>query len=187
MVHDMTFIPEDRFDLVAGLTPFALPTLSPEEATHTTDALRIWDEHLADLSQPTVPETKQATQKARLAPITSFVHLYATISCYEVLVATVLGKRHAVTTNLRQAREYFLLNYLFVERLAAANKRLCSQIICEIRNHVLGWCCSAARPGGAPLATRIYKMVNDIKVESWRPPVLPQALKAFFVRPPPPV
>ena len=42
MVYDMTFVPEDRFDLVAGLTPFALLTLSPEEATHTTDALRLW-------------------------------------------------------------------------------------------------------------------------------------------------
>ena len=26
MVYNMMFVPEDRFDLVAGLTPFALPT-----------------------------------------------------------------------------------------------------------------------------------------------------------------
>ena len=186
MVYDMAFVPDDRLDLVAGLTPFALPTLTPEETAQTNDALRLWDEHLAGLSNPTVAETRQATQKARIAPVLNFVQLYAVISRFEIIVVALLGEHHPVVNDLKQTREFVAENYLFIERSALTNRRLCTQITLVIRNQVLGWFRSAERPHGAPQASRLYEMVNDIEVDSWTPPPLPSALEAFFVRPPPP-
>ena len=90
-VYDLAFVPDDRLDLLGGLSIWLFPVLTPAETSTLLNNVRLWDNHLEGRDKPTLAETKQALMTAKLSPAISFVPMYAMICKYEVVIVVLLS------------------------------------------------------------------------------------------------
>ena len=186
MTCDVAFVALDRSDLLSGYSPFLFPTLTPSVAQALVNDLRVWDTHLVDGNKSTVADARQATQLARLAPLRSFVDVYAMLCRNEVLLAVILGDKHHVVADLQALRLFVFRDFMAVERRMSADKTFGTLLLCAVRGNLAGFFRSAANPSGRPLYTQLATMVDDLELGIWRPPQLPTAFTSFFARAPPP-
>lgn len=183
MVCDVAFVAHDRANLLSGYSPFLFPTLTAMEAQQMAADIRMWDSHIADGGRSTVAETKQAAQLARIAPLLSFVDIFAMLCRNEVLLAVLLGEAHHVPADIGFLRSHVFRNYMAIERRMATDRRFGSQLACALRGHLAGFFQSAARDGGRPLLTRLADVVDQLELGAWQAPPLPPALETFFAPP----
>ena len=179
-VHDLAFVPDDRLDLLGGLSIWLFPVLTPAETATLLNKVRLWDDHLEGSNNPTLAETKQALSTAKLSPAVSFVPMYAMICKYEVVIVVLLGEAHLATIELRKLRECLFKLYVDLERMFMADKELASQIITEIRTQFIGFFRSAVVPRGRIMLPCLQQMADDIIFDCWRPPSLPPSINALL-------
>ena len=184
VVCDVAFVAHDRSDLLSGYSPFLFPSLSATDAQSLLNDIRVWDSHLATGSSATVADARQATQLARLAPLWSFVDVYAMLCRNEVLLAVLFGSRHHVVEDLRILRKYVFADFVAIERRMTADKTFGTLLLCAVRGNLAGFFRSAATANKQALYTQLAAMVDDLELGIWRPPALPAAFTSFFTPPP---
>ena len=145
MVCNVAFIAHDRANLLSGYSPFLFPTLTATEAQRLVTDLRVWDSHLAEGGRTTIAATKKAAHLASLAPLLSFVNVFAMLCRNEVLLMVLLGKSHHVPADLRFLRNHVFQNYMHIERRITTDRRFGTQITCAVRGHLAGFFQSTTR------------------------------------------
>ena len=182
-VHGLDLVPDDTSDLLQGASIWLFSVLLPAEATAVLEDTRLWDEHLQGSSNPTFADTRQALKQARLAPVLTFVPMYAMVCSYEVFMSVILGEAHDAVLELRATREALWSMHIDLERKFLFDRKLASQIITEIRLQFVGYLRSVFHPRGRVMLPVLTEMIDDLRFERWRPPPLPAPL-AQLLNPP---
>lgn len=179
-VHNQEFIPTNKFDLTDGISVWDFPKLTPAELALQLEFTCEWTKHLEGRNNPTLAETRGAMKTAKIAPVFTFVQLFAHVAHFEVFLDVCFGNTHIAFTKLRYLRQYLQEGQLPIERALATDCLLGSQIVTMIRLQITGFLRTVCKTSDRIILPDLTNMTDALCFGTWRPHVLPLAITSLL-------